>query len=228
MKVASIVFSLAFISLSLFLGCKKQKGVDFHTDYYPVVKGKYVIYQVQDIDIDVDEIVPYDTTNFYIKAIIGDTLRDNEGRLVHRYERWYSTNATGPWTLVDIWTTLLSNNKAELVEENNRTIKMVFAPTETKEWNANAYNTLGDLDCYYSELHVPYTINGYSFDSTITVLQDYTEPNWIEYRNKYERYAKDVGMIQKVYIDQTHQNGNVNQVVRAKKLYMNLVSYGQE
>ncbi len=227
MKVASVVFSIAFILFSLFTGCKKTKGVDFHTDYYPVVKGKYVIYQVQDIVIDVP-VNQHDTTNFYIKAIIGDTFVDKEGRIANRYERWYGPSANGPWTLVDIWTTILSNNRAELVEENNRTIKMVFAPTETKEWNSNAYNTLDAQDCYYSELHVPYTINGHSFDSTVTVLQEYKEPNWIEYSNKYERYAKGVGMIQKVFIDQTHQNGNVNQIVKGRKLYMDLVTYGQE
>ncbi len=227
MKACLLIFSIVSVSALFFFGCKKNEEVDFHTDYYPVKKGKYIIYQVQDIVIDqgVDQ---YDTTNVFIKAIIGDTFIDNEGRVANRYERWFGPTASGPWTLVDIWTTIVANNRAELVEENHRKIKLVFAPTEYKTWNANAYNTLNDQDCYYSDLHVPFSIGGYDFDSTVTVLQDYTTPNLIEYRNQYERYAKGVGMIQKVYVDETHHNFDTLQVEKARKLYMNLVSYGEE
>jgi hypothetical protein len=180
MKACLLIFSIVSVSALFFFGCKKNEEVDFHTDYYPVKKGKYIIYQVQDIVIDqgVDQ---YDTTNVFIKAIIGDTFIDNEGRVANRYERWFGPTASGPWTLVDIWTTIVANNRAELVEENDRKIKLVFAPTEYKTWNANAYNTLNDQDCYYSDLHVPFSIGGYDFDSTVTVLQDYTTPNLIEY-----------------------------------------------
>lgn len=224
---------IAFLVCSLFalvfsLGCKKNESVNFHFDYFPVKEGKFVVYHVKDIAIDVDAVITHDTTEYFIKAIIGDTIMDNEGREARRYERWFGPTANGPWTLVDIWTTLISGTRAELVEENNRTIKMVFAPTEYKEWNANAYNTLSALDCYYSELHVPYTLNGYSFDSTVTVLQDYVEPNFIQYKHKYERYAKGVGMIQKVYVDEEHDNFDTLQVTKARKTYMNLVNYGQQ
>jgi len=227
MKACIFIFSVVSLSAFFFFGCKKNEGVDFHTDYYPVKKGKYIIYQVQDIVID-DEVNQYDTTNVFIKAIIGDTFVDNEGRVANRYERWFGPTASGPWTLIDIWTTIVANNRAELVEENNRTIKLVFAPTEYKTWNANTYNTLEELDSYYTDIHVPYSIGGHSFDSTLTVLQQYVEPNLIQYKNKYERYAKGVGMIQKVYVDELHQNFDTLQVEKARKLYMNMVSYGQE
>ena|SRR6218665_242594 len=226
MKVTLLVFSIAIFLTSLFVGCKKNTGIDFHYDYYPIQKGKYVIYQVQDIVID-DVIDQYDTTDFFLKAIIGDTFIDNQGRTAHRYERWFGPTVSGPWTLIDIWTTILADGRAELVEENNRTIKLVFAPSELDDWNANAYNTLGSLNCYYSDLHVPYSIGGHSFDSTLTVMQE-DEFNFIEYKKKYERYAKGVGMIQKVYVDQEHINYDTTQVKKARKLYMNLVSYGQE
>lgn len=221
---------LSFFGLFLLLiigyGCKKNEPVDFHYGYFPMNRGHYVIYQVKDIYID-DTVNQYDTTAFYIKAIFGDTVTDNSGRPARRYERWYGPTPNGPWNLVDIWTAIIDGTRAELVEENNRTIKLIFPPTQYQEWNANAYNTIDPLSCYYTDIHLPYSLSGISFDSTVTVEQEDVK-NLVQYKRKYERYAKGVGMIQKVFVDCEIDNFDTLQVRKARKLYMNAVSYGEE
>ena len=218
-----------FFVFAIVFACKKSDPVNFHFNYYPIVQGNYVVYKVQDINIDLI-INKNDTTNYYVKAKIGDTLHDNEGRIVRRYERYYGPTAGGPWTLHDIWTTILNMNKAELVEENNRTIKMVFAPTKYQEWDANAYNTMGESNSFYSNIHLPYTINGLSFDSTVTVNVDQIGPdiNFIQHRQKYEMYAKGVGMIKKVFVDCEINNYDTLQITKGHKFYMDIVGYGHE
>jgi len=221
-----IFLALSFTGTMLFSCKKKQKTYDFHYDYFPLNQGKYVIYQVQQIDVD-DDLLLNDTTDYFVKTLIGDTLTDNQGRVVRRYERYYGNSASGPWSLHDIWTAVIDQGRAELVEENNRTIKLIFAPTITDEWNANAYNTLGDLNCYYTDIHEPFTIGGFDFDSTVTVEQE-NELNFIQYKRKYEVYAKGVGMIKKVFIDCDTYNYDTENVTKGRKFYMNLVSYGVE
>lgn len=218
---------LFFVILAFSFGCKKDPGVNFHFNYYPVNEGHFVIYQVQDIRIDAT-VNQYDTTNFYIKALIGDTLIDNEGREVRRYERYFGPTSSGPWVLNDIWTTLINGNKAELVEENNRTIKMVFSPTKFQSWDSNAYNTLGEAECYYRDIHLAGSVGGLSFDSTVTVVEQAYDVNFIQHREKYETYAKGAGMIKKVYVDCVINNFDTLQIQSGRKLYMNVVDYGNE
>ena len=220
-------FIYAVILLLTFLGCKKSSDFDMEYEYYPIVPGNFIIYKVQQIHVDVNSSDPYDTLNYYVKAKIGDTVHDNEGRIARRYERYYGNSASGPWNIHDVWTTLINGNKAELVEENNRTIKMVFKPTSDKEWNCNTYNTLETLNCYYDEIDNAFSINGMDFSNAVTVEQE-NELNFIEYKRKYERYAKGVGMIYKCYIDFVITGNNPNNVKKGDKLIMEAVSYGQE
>jgi hypothetical protein len=227
MKLFSSVLLLVGLLLSI-AACKKDnEPVDFHFGYFPIDKGRFVIYQVHEENIDAN-VNQYDISDYYLKAILGDTVIDNQGRIARRYERYISDNANGPWVLKDIWTTLIESNRAELVEENNRTIKMVFAPTKFKEWNMNAYNILDPLECYYRDIHKELIINGLSFDSTVVVEQEDYPDSQIEYRRKYEIYAKNVGMVYKKFIDQSNAWGDTSNVIKGKKLTMSAIAFGVE
>lgn len=216
-----------FVLTGLLLwSCKKSDQVDMELDYYPDSTGHYVIYKVREIHTDV-AVNQHDTLNYYVKARIGDTISDNENRLAKRYERYYGNSANGPWNIHDIWTTIVVSNRAELVEENNRTIKVVFKPTDSKEWNCNAYNTLDPLTCYYVNIGEPYSLNGLHFDQTIQVEQE-DELNYIEYKRKYEIYAKGVGLVYKCYKDLKITGYDINNVQKGTDIVMEAVAYGQE
>lgn len=222
-------YRLIYILLfgALMFSCKKDTQLfNFHFGYFPLDEGRYVIYTVQERNVDVD--VNLDQSSaYFVKAIIGDTLTDNQGRLVRRYERWVGPSQNGPWTLQDIWTGLIESNRAELVEENNRTIKMVFAPTKLKEWDMNAYNTQGTLNCYYRNIHNPYAVGSLNFDSTVVVEQEEFK-SLIDYRRKFEVYAKGVGMVYKHYKNfEIFGNDSLN-VKKGKQLIMSAVAYGVE
>ncbi len=217
-------FVLLFIAFSL-LSCKKKVTVDFNYDYFPIQKGNFVIYKVREIFVDTIQLVR-DTNDFYMKCKFGDTLIDLSGKITNRYERYISNDMIS-WTLKDIWTGQLNGNKAELVEENNRTIKMVFAPSKSKSWDANAYNTLEPLNCYYDELFKSYTVNNQTFDKTLIVDQQ-DELNFIQFKRKYEVYAENIGLIKKWSKDFDIYNQDTTKIKKGNFLLMEYVSHGVE
>ncbi len=205
---------------------KKEETVEMYYDYFPQTEGRYVVYSVHEVVVD-QQINQRDTFDYFIKTVIGEPIIDNQGRTVHEFERYKSSSATGPWTIKDVWTCVIDGPRAELVEENNRTIKLVFAPSEDDEWNMNAYNTLDALECTYSNIHEPYSLNGMDFSSTVTVDQE-DFSSYIDSRKKYEIYSRGVGMIYKYYRDFVINNGNPNNIYKGRLMIMSAVSYGQE
>jgi hypothetical protein len=151
---------LTILLILILVSCKKEKSLNFHYDYYPIVENQFVTYKVDQVITDIT-VNQHDTLSYFMKVQIGVVEIDNEGRTVNRVNRYVGPSATGPWTLQDIWTTLIDGDKAELIEENNRIIKLIFSPTKTKEWDANAFTNLVPLDCYYDEIHKEKVINGF-------------------------------------------------------------------
>jgi hypothetical protein len=214
---------LTTILILILVSCKKEKSINFHFDYYPIVENQFVTYKVDEVITD-DTVNQHDTLSYFMKVQIGAIEIDNEGRTVNRVNRYVGPSATGPWTLQDIWTTLIDGDKAELIEENNRIIKMIFSPTKTKEWDANAFTNLDPLDCYYDEIHKEKIINGFTFDSTVTVEQE-DELNFIQYKRKFEVYAKGIGMVRKHYKDFEIMNNDSTNVKKGKELRMIVVDF---
>lgn len=193
-------------------------------DYYPVNQGHFVVYQVREIFTDT-QVNQKDTADYFLKTVIEDSIVDNSGRWVKKYVRYRADSLTGVWTAKDVWTTVIDKGRAELVEENNRVIKLVFAPSEDKEWDMNVYNTLGQMECYYSTIHESYSINGNTLNETVTVMQeDFT--SYIDYRKKFEVYARGIGLVHKFYKDLKIIGGNPANIKSGRELEMKLVSYG--
>jgi hypothetical protein len=218
------------INFLLLVSCGKDSSqpIDFHYNYFPLKEGQFAIYSVHEEKVDPGggAVNNYEI-DYFIKTKIGDTLIDNSGRVVRKFERYVSDSATGPWQIKDVWTAIIADNRAELVEENNRVIKLVFAPTEEKTWNINAFNTLSPIQAHYSNIHQAQTINGLSFPLSLVVQQENTL-NLIQHKRKYEVYAKNVGMIAKVYKDAEITNFDTTQVTKGFTQIMQIVDFGIE
>ncbi len=208
------------------MGCKKDTGApNFHFDYFGLEEGRYVIYDVLEIDHDIDATIQHDTSEYQLKTVWGEIYYDNEGRKCRKFRRYILDTLTNNWMLKDTWYGLIDNIRAELVEENQRVIKLVFAPSQQKEWDANAYNTFEEIPCYYENIHKEYTINNTLFDSTVTVEQA-NEANLIDTIRKYEIYAKGVGLIYKHFKENDYQFTNTPH--KGRELYYSFVSSGIE
>ena len=221
------ILFISLVSLSLLSACKKQDiAVEMAYDYFDLTHGRYIIYDAVKITHDAAQAV-HDTNYYQMKTVIGDTIIDNEGRVANRYLRYFRNSELDAWVLQDIYTTIIENRRAELVEENQRVIKLVFAPTLSKSWNANAFNLLPTMDCYYRAIHKKANIGALSFDSTLIVEQaDFS--SLIGHERKYEVYAKGIGMVYKYYKDLDIANFDTLNVKKGDELFLTINSYGIE
>jgi len=183
----------------LFFTCKKDKVIapaDLGYSYYPSNIGHWVLYDVDSTYYDNF----YHTEKHYhfqIKELIESTFSDNQNRPTQRIER-YEKNDTISFYLKNVWASNLTSSTAEKVEGNIRYVKLVFPIVEGQTWNGNAYNSLGFQNYEYNNTFTPYTVNGVTYDSTVTVIQN-VDSNLIYVNNMFEVYAKNIGMIYKRY-----------------------------
>lgn len=216
-----------FILCLLVFSCKKEKEhVDFHHDYFPLQPGTFVEYEVTQIKHD-DVSDVHDTIKFQMKTIIGDTVIDNTGRVARKFYRYVYSNSLQKYVVQDLWTAIIDQERAELVEENQRVIKLVFAPTLSKEWDMNAFNSYDPVLVYYEKIHKPFKVDELSFDSTITVEEDSTL-NFIQYKRKFEVYAKGIGLIKKHYQDFTINNFDYSFPILGDELFYVIKNFGVE
>jgi hypothetical protein len=195
------------------LACDKNPAPEFHHEYFGMEQGRYVIYDVVEIVHD-DALNQHDTANFQLKTHWGDIFVDNEGREAREFKRFVRPTENDAWNLQDIWTGLIDGIRAELIEENQRVIKLVFSPTQNKEWNANAYNQEPEQNCFYRDIHGDTLIDNVIFDPTLVVEQNQFN-SIIDSVHRYDMYAKNIGLIYKYERDLHYQ---INQ---QSQLYLN-------
>jgi hypothetical protein len=221
---------VVFSSVLLFLlACEKDttEDISFDYEYYDLTPGRFCIYDVVDIEHDENQAVQHDTAYYQLKTVIGDTFIDNSGRITRKFLRYTRDSIQDNWLLKDVWTTLIENNKAELVEENQRIVKLVFKPTYEKVWNINMFNISSKINARYAAIDQPFTIGNQVFDKTLKVdIQNFF--SLVDDRVKYDVYAKNVGLIYKYFKDNTIANFDKNTIKKGKELYYTLVSYGIE
>lgn len=210
-KIVAVILLIFAIA-----SCKKDStlpSVDMGYQYFPINKGHWIIY---DVDSTVwDDFFPLEdsrhdsTFKFQLKELTESVFNDNTARPTERIER-YKKYDTGNWFIKNVWFTNRTNTTAEKVENNTRYLKLTFPVRKSIAWNGNIYNTQEKQDYIYKEVNSPFTVNGISFDSTLTVLQKVDTSSLIKKEYAIEVYAKNVGLIyKKQYTKETQINGTI-------------------
>ncbi len=194
---------LPFAVCVLLFACRDKQDtldIDYKYGYFPLDTGRYIVY-------DVDSVFSYnsnftrDTIHYQLKELVADTFYDNLDRLNYRLELYRRSNSTSPWVIDRVWYAIKTQYNAQKVEDDIRFIKLVFSPEQDKAWNGNIYVPTTDpfrdyknWDYHYETVDVPYSINGFSFDSSLTVSA-VNDSTFISKRLRKEIYAKNIGMI---------------------------------
>lgn len=216
------ICGLLFYSI-LFAACNKKEDFtsDAVTDYMNLQVGKYVIYR-----LDSTRFVNFGQTDTVIsyqaKDVVEEAITDNLGRKGFRVVRYLRDTASTndfDWTAALTYQVIPSRENIEVLEWGFRYIKLVIPMKEGYTWKGNGYlpeSPYQDLyefsndqdiqtwDYTYSNVGASETINGKTYDSTVTVTQidDSTnvpiiagvpasQTRWIE------KYAKNTGLIYK-------------------------------
>jgi hypothetical protein len=150
-----------------------------------------------------DLLNPQTTSTYQIKEEIDSPYIDNTGNEAFRIIRSRRKDDNSQWVTTDAWSANLTDHTAEKVEENLRFIKLDFPIVLNREWFGNSYiqtdsnlSYLAGWKYQYTSIHQPLTLNGLSFDSTVTVTEQ-IDSNAIQRYIFIEKYAKHVGMIYK-------------------------------
>jgi hypothetical protein len=192
-----VVFSLVFSS------CKTEKDTytfDYQYDYAPIDSGHYVIYDVDSISYAYIDPVPIrDSARYQLKEEIGAVYYDNLNEVNLELNLYKRKDANSPWVFDRKWTVKRTTTNFQKREVDLQFVKLVFPPQLGKEWNGNIYidNNPDFLDWnyHYTSVNEPFSINGLSFDSTLTVSEVNDTLNLVERKIRKEIYAKGVGMI---------------------------------
>ncbi len=210
----------------LFMSCSKDnEQISLHSDYFNLNKGAFIDYEVIDIVHDVDALIQHDTNKYFLRTVIGDTFIDNQGRTANEFLRFKRSSLNQDWQLTDTWTAIISENRAELVEENQRYIKLVFPPSKSKSWNPNAFNSQNPQEHYYKSVHESYQIDNIGFDSTVFIEQD-DYFSLVDRRKKHEIYAKGIGLVHKYSKDLKILGFDTTNVQYGKELYYTYLNHG--
>lgn len=208
--------------------CKKDKGtVDLGYDYFPMEEGMFVLYDVQEIFHDKDLIPKHDTLRYKLKRRIGEVVLDNKGRKARKFFLTKYDALSGEVLDKRVWTRIIENGKGEIIEENQRKIRMIFAVKKEKEWDVNAFNTQGKELAYYEDVNTERWLSNYHFDETAKILyEDFL--SLVDYRKKHEVYAKGVGLVQRSFKDLAINNFDTLNINKGTELHYRLIDYGKE
>lgn len=196
--------SLTFLAIAALLitSCSKENETDSTSqnvtglDYFPDDSGIVRYYAVDSTYWD-EFTSTTGTVSFEIKEVLAGHFIDNQGRNAMRIER-YRKDSTGTWVINRVWSSVRTNNTAEVVEENIRYVKIHFPVTDGSTWNGNAYNTLGDQTYEITALDIPGSVTGLNFTNTLHIKEENIQGNLLNDNEQEAKYAKNIGAYYKL------------------------------
>jgi hypothetical protein len=214
-----------FIILFLIIisSCKPINYVneDYHSKYFPIGLNQEKEFLVTNIN---HSSFGKDTVTYYLKEVISEKFLNLEGDSAYRIERFWKTDSTNNYEIKDIWVANKSLNFAQLVEENIRFTKLIFPFDVDVVWDGNAFNNQQSQEYRIESINIPYNVNGLSFDSSITVIQNY-KSNLLEYENSKEIYVIGVGLVYKEEIEVLINSADSNDFSQGYEFYQELIEF---
>lgn len=214
-----------FIILFLIIICSckpiKYNNEDYHSKYFPIELNQEKEFLVTNIN---HSSFGKDTVTYYLKEVVSEKFLDLEGDSAYRIERFWKTDSIDNYEIKDIWVANKSLNFAQLVEENIRFTKLIFPFDVNVVWDGNAFNNQQSQEYSIESLNIPYNGNGLSFDSSITVIQNY-KSNLLEYENSKEIYVIGVGLVYKEDIEVLINSADSNDFSQGYEFYQELIEY---
>lgn len=229
--ITSAFFTLIFLFLILFSGCKDDEAINpapVSLNYVSNDIGRWMIYDCDSIlhlDNDNNTDNNVDSSQFQIMEVIDSIGIDGTNEPIQHLSRFKRLNDTAAWSFLARWTAKINNSGYQRVEDNNRYIRLGFPITTFTKWNGNAYNNLGEEEYFYKAVNESGSFRNFSFDSTLTVVQGDSAIGYDNYPFGMEKYATGVGMFYHYYAAVDYYPGTTF-IISGVEYYERLNSFG--
>lgn len=221
-KSLSFILFAALLTL-VYVSCKKADEVPAPlgptSKYYPLERGKYVIYNVDSTRWD-DTFCVAVKRAYQIMHTVADTFTDNKGRLSYRINTRIRKKATDPWEVQDVIYVTNTGATLEMAYANLRFIKLTFPVKQGNTWKGNSlipttdpdFAYFDDWDYTYDRANVPYSTGEVQYENAVEVSHvdravnsPDVFPNDPASRTfSREVYAPNVGMVYREYVRWTY------------------------
>lgn len=174
-------------------------GTNYYYQYYPLKVGDYRIYNVDSIPYK-EGPTPADTIHSQLKELLQSAYTDATGAQMYRVEVYRRKDENSPWQIMHVYATSRPMYDAEVVDNNQRIVKLEFPVTDGHSWNANKYNTTDSAKLYTSKIlqaHRPYTTKNKTYDS-VAVVEIKNELDFVTKNYQAECYAASYGLVYSV------------------------------
>lgn len=234
-RLHNILFAFALLFTAVLTSCENSRE-EFVTEnwqeYYPLQPGKSITYRLDSV-VFVQSGSRMETHKYQVKHTVQSEITDAQGRkafLIHRLIR--NEAGTSPWLENGSYTVTPLADKAEVVEQNMRVIKLHNPVKKNFSWRGNAYLPGSpyrpaynmDAGSDMNEWQFMYTnfgdtaVNGQSYQNVWTVSQNHYILNFPITPNTSiavmevaeEKYAKNVGLVYKNFQLYEYQRPNVD------------------
>lgn len=196
------------------MSCLKEKSTlsfEDARDYFPLQPGKFIVYRVDSL-VYLNLGTKKETKSAIVQEKVDSIGRDNMGRITFKIiQSTRNTADTNKWDFTGVYRVTPTNAGVEVVQQNQRYIRLISPIIKDYKWKGNAYiNTTGNSELSYlnnweysyEQIGTPQTINNKIYEDCVNVLQNNDTIGNPGNRNFFsgisyarEIYARNIGLI---------------------------------
>lgn len=198
----------------------EQKPIDIGVDYFPLGKGVYQIYKIDETIYSIG--AAPENLNYELMVEIVDSFPNPEGNYTYVIHRKKRQGSSSPWQDLDTWSARGTDRELVATEGNTSFLKLTFPLRKGNTWNGNKYNSLDEDKYRVGSLDESFTAGGTTFEKTLTIDQEDNEDLIVFLDQRKEVYARGVGLIFKEVTQLnycTADNCRGQQIVESGKKY---------
>lgn len=190
-------FTLIVILLAIFvLSCDSENSINEVTplpsDYFPLKKGSFQIYDVNEVVYTLG--TPVEAT-YQLKTVVLDSIDRGDGTYAYVMYQYKRATTSDVWTYHG--TSSVQADARELVmnEGNTTFLKYRFPLSEGYSWNGNTYNNLSDDTYAFESVQVSQEVGGTLYDDCLVINQEDNKDLVVFLDQRKEIYARNIGLI---------------------------------
>jgi hypothetical protein len=208
------------------------------SDYFPLAKGKYFIYDVTEIRYTLNVA---ETREYELKVMVADSFLNQADHYTYVLHRSFRPGPSALWTPLETWSARLPGNELVITEGNIPYVVLKFPVISGMIWDGNTYNTLVNPSTQLPQDEYEITrvgeilrVGDAEYADCVTILQEDNQEYTVFNDVRKEVYAKDIGLISKTvtqvtYCNETGRNCFGQQIIDEGIIYtQSLKEYGKE